>query len=108
MKSLLLFGFIILSGCSLTLSVRGQVQKSTETFTGTATGYMGGGGDLKLVSSQGSTCSGNFVYVTPRNGEGVFHCTDGRSGPFRFVSTGNRGTGYGELDGEKVIFIFGD
>lgn len=97
----------ILAACSMTLPIKGQVQSSKETFNGIATGYMDGGGDLQIVSSQGAVCSGNFVYVTSRNGEGVFNCNDGRSGPFKFVSTGSRGTGHGSLGGEKFIFTFG-
>jgi hypothetical protein len=96
------------SGCSMTLPVKGQVQNTDETFTGTATGYMDGGGNLKIVSNKGAVCSGNFVYVSRRDGEGVFSCDDGRSGPFRFVSTGTRGTGFGELGGKRFIFTFGN
>lgn len=99
---------IFLSGCSMTLPVRGQIQNSAETFSGTATGYMDGGGNMKLVSSKGAVCTGNFVYVSRRNGEGVFSCDDGRSGPFQFVSTGSRGTGYGDLGGQRFTFTFGD
>ena len=98
----------LLSGCSMTLAVRGQVQNSDEMFTGTATGYMDGGGNMTLVSSKGAVCKGNFVYVTRRNGEGVFNCDDGRSGPFQFVSTGTRGTGYGDLGGQRFTFTFGN
>jgi len=79
----------------------------TETFTGEATGYMDGGGNLKIASNKGRTCQGNFVYVTSRNGEGVFTCSDGKSGPFKFVSTGTRGTGTGAIGGEPFIFTFG-
>lgn len=92
----------------MTLPVRGQVQNSDETFSGTATGYMDGGGNMMLVSSKGAVCKGNFVYVTGRNGEGVFSCDDGRSGPFQFVSTGSRGTGYGDLGGQRFTFTFGN
>lgn len=95
------------SGCSMTLPVRGQVQGTNESFTGVATGYMDGGGDLTIVSTAGVKCTGNFVYVTRRNGEGVFKCDDGRSGPFQFVSTGTRGTGYGDLGGRRFTFTFG-
>jgi hypothetical protein len=91
----------------MTLQVTGQVQNSDETFSGTATGYMDGGGNLEIVSSRGAVCKGNFVYVTNRNGEGVFDCSDGRSGPFKFVSTGTRGTGHGTLGGENFTFTFG-
>lgn len=98
---------MLVSACSLTLPVQGSVQNSGETFTGTATGYMDGAGDLRIVSSKGSVCEGNFVYVTGRQGEGVFTCTDGRTGPFQFVSTGQRGTGYGSLGGQNFTFTFG-
>ena len=97
-----------LSGCSLTLPVRGQVQNSDEAFTGSATGFMDGSGNLSIVTSKGTVCSGDFVYVTSRTGEGVFTCNDGRSGPFRFVSTGSRGTGYGSLGGQNLTFTFGE
>ncbi|MBD3768470.1 MAG: hypothetical protein IE928_11120 [Gammaproteobacteria bacterium] len=109
-KSLLACGVFLslLSGCSMTLPVRGNVQGSDETFTGTATGYMDGGGDLTIVTNTGVKCTGNFVYVTHRNGEGVFKCDDGRSGPFEFVSTGTRGTGFGDLGGQRVMFTFGN
>jgi hypothetical protein len=95
------------TSCSMTLPVRDQVQNSAETFSGTATGHLNGGGNLQMVSSKGSACKGNFVYVTHRQGEGVFNCDDGRSGPFTFVSTGTEGTGYGTLGNERFTFTFG-
>ena len=106
-RCLALSSLMLLSACSMTLPVRGQLQNSTETFTGTATGYMDGGGNLKIVSSKGTVCEGDFVYVTTREGSGVFNCNDGRSGPFNFVSTGTRGTGYGDLGGQHFTFTFG-
>lgn len=102
-----IFSLVLLSSCSLTLPVKGRIQHSDETFTGTATGHMSGGGELKIVSNKGAACQGNFVYTTGRNGEGVFNCDDGRSGPFQFASTGKSGTGYGDLDGKRFIFTFG-
>lgn len=101
------FSVICLSACSMTLPVRGQVQGSDEIFTGTATGRMDGGGELTIVSNNGATCKGAFVYTTRRNGEGIFTCDDGRTGPFQFVSTGTRGTGYGDLGGQRFTFSFG-
>ena len=97
----------LLSGC-MTLPVQGKFQNSDELFNGTATGYMDGGGDIVLVSNKGSTCRGGFVYVSRRNGEGAANCDDGRSGPFQFVSTGKRGTGYGDLSGQRYTFTFGN
>lgn len=104
---LVIGGTLMLTACSMTLPVKGSLQNSDETFTGSATGYMDGGGDLKVTSSKGAACEGHFVYVSRRNGEGVFHCADGRSGPFQFVSTGTRGTGYGSLGGQNFTFTFG-
>ena len=98
---------LLLASCSMTLPVRGNVMNSDETFSGTATGYMDGGGSLTIVTTRGATCKGNFVYVSRRDGEGVFTCDDGRTGPFKFVSTGTRGTGHGDLGGERFIFTFG-
>lgn len=95
-------------GCTMTLPVRGLVQSTQETFGGTATGHMDGGGNLQMVSSKGAVCKGNFVYVNGRQGEGVFYCDDGRSGPFTFVSTGTAGTGYGTLDNQRFTFTFGN
>lgn len=101
-------GALVLGGCSMTLPLQGRMQNSDETFSGTATGYMDGGGDLTAVTSAGATCKGNFVYVNSREGRGVFTCDDKRAGPFEFVSTGKRGTGTGTLsNGDKMIFTFG-
>ncbi len=99
---------LTLAGCSMTLPVKGQVQNSAETFSGTATGYIDGGGVLQVVSSKGAVCEGNFTYITSREGKGVFTCNDKRSGPFEFVSTGTKGTGFGDLGGERFIFTFGE
>lgn len=98
---------ILLAGCSMTLPVTGQVQSTGENFTGSATGHMDGGGELTIRSNRGATCTGTFVYVNDREGSGTFNCTDGRSGPFTFVSTGSRGTGRGTLDDQPFIFTFG-
>lgn len=98
---------IALAGCSMTLPVRGQVGQAGETFAGTATGYMDGAGDLTVTTSKATTCTGAFVYETARRGAGTFTCSDGRTGPFEFVSTGSRGTGTGRLNGEVVTFTFG-
>jgi len=99
---------VFIVSCSVTLPVRGQLEKGSEIFTGLATGYLDGSGNLHIVSDKGSDCLGNFVYITHRKGEGVFTCTDGRSGPFSFVSTGQRGTGTGRIGDEKFTFTFGD
>lgn len=107
MKSLLiLVGAGALAGCSVTLPVQGRLQDSLETFTGTATAYMDGGGVMTL-NSEKTQCSGNFVHITSREGEGVMKCSDNRQGPFKFATTGSRGTGQGTLTGEPYTFTFG-
>ena len=100
-------GALLLAGCGMTLPVQGQLESGKETFTGSATGYLDRSGDLTIVSSGGTTCTGDFVYTSRRRGEGVFQCSDGRSGPFSFVSTGMSGTGTGRLGGENFTFTFG-
>lgn len=97
-----------LGGCSMTLPVRGMVQNSDEVFSGSATGYPDGSGTVTVTSNKGAWCEGKFVYVTSRNGSGTFFCNDGRSGPFHFVSTGTKGTGYGTLGSTTMTFEFGD
>lgn len=102
-----LAAMIFLTACSMTLPVQGVIPDTSETITGKATGYTNGSGTLNIATSKGTTCSGNFVYVTQRQGEGVFNCSDGRSGPFSFVSTGSNGTGHGNFGGKPFTFTFG-
>jgi hypothetical protein len=68
---------------------------------------MDGAGTLHIISTSGTDCTGAFVYVTRRQGSGTFNCTDGRSGPFEFVSTGTRGTGNARLGPRRFTFTFG-
>jgi len=96
----------MVGGCSMTLPVNGHVEGTGEAFTGEATGYSDGAGNLK-ISSPKTTCTGQFVYTSRREGKGTFTCADGRSGPFEFVSTGTRGTGTGDFAGKRFIFTFG-
>ena len=97
---------LVLAGC-MTLPVRGNVEGTDETFSGSATGRMSRTGTLQITSSTGVTCSGRFAYAGRNYGRGNFTCSDGRSGPFEFVSTGFAGTGRGYLDGKRFNFDFG-
>lgn len=103
----LVFVALGLGACSMTLPVQGSIEDGSETFTGSATGYMDGGGKLEIMSNKGLSCSGTFVYVTSRNGRGTFTCANGQSGPFEFVSTGTRGTGTGRIGSRPFTFTFG-
>lgn len=100
---------VAIGGCSLTLPVRATLgDNSDDYFVGEATGYMNGSGDLRIYSQRsGRTCTGNFVYVTHREGEGVATCSDGATGSFHFVSTGQNGTGRGTIGGRTFVFTFG-
>jgi hypothetical protein len=107
MRGLAMIGIFSLTGCAMTLPVNGMVEGSGEHFVGQATGHLDGAGELTMKTERGTTCTGRFVYVNPREGSGTFHCSDGRSGPFTFVSTGHRGTGTGTLNGQNFTFTFG-
>jgi hypothetical protein len=43
---------VVVSGCSMTLPVTGLVEGTGETFTGTATGYADGAGNLEIRSAK--------------------------------------------------------
>jgi len=93
---------------SLTLPVRGQLTDRSIVFSGFATGYPDGSGDLTIKAGGGFECSGAFQYADDRkSGAGEFECTDGRRGPFKFFSGGRRGWGTGNLDGVPFTFDFG-
>lgn len=97
----------VLASCGLTLPVTGASESGDETFTGTASGGVDGAGTLQIVTSRGLRCTGDFVYVTRRDGRGTFRCANGQGGAFDFVSTGNRGTGSGSIGGKRFTFQFG-
>ncbi|WP_430395843.1 hypothetical protein [Ferrovibrio sp.] len=63
---------------------------------------------MTATSSRGAVCNGTYEYINFRNGEGVFSCSDGRSGPFKFASEGNKGNGSGTLGNQQFVFTFGD
>lgn len=97
----------LLAGCVNAAHVQGVVEGSGEVFSGGSFREVDGGGSLTVRSSRGAVCAGDFVYVRPREGQGTFRCSDGRVGPFQFVSTGLRGTGSGNFGGRRFVFSFG-
>lgn len=96
-----------LAGCNLTLPVSGASESGDETFTGTATGGVDGSGSLQIVTSRGVRCTGDFIYITRRDGRGTFRCANGQGGAFEFVSTGDKGMGSGSIGGRRFTFQFG-
>ena len=99
-----------LSGCSMTLPVQGVSTNDSELFTGTATGYLSGKGDLNFTSNMGRTCTGTFKYNDNFDkGVGGISCNDGSQGDFVFYSSGVSGHGFGNMnDGTRGQFLFGD
>lgn len=96
-------------GCSLTLPVRGEMEKSGERFLGEATGYLTGKGKLSIRLQGGTSCDGTFQYASSgKTGQGGFNCNDGRTGDFFFTSNGTEGEGFGKTtEGEMFRFRFG-
>lgn len=104
---LILVGSAVAGCTTLTLPVEASMQNSAERFYGTATGHTDGAGELQLTSTRGEKCTGRFVYTNSRQGSGTITCAGGRNGAFDFVSTGSRGTGQGEISGERMTIVFG-
>lgn len=96
-----------LAGCAAQHQVSGIVDGGHEVFSGQALRAPDGAGVLMVTSNRGTQCVGNYVFTEPRQGSGTFRCSDGRTGPFTFVSTGFRGTGTGLLAGRRFTFSFG-
>ena len=97
----------LLTGCSLTVPCKAQLDNGEINCTGTATGYIDSSGDLTLTCNNNMSCSGNFVYITSRYGKGNVTCTDNTSGTFEFTSTGTNGTGNGTIGGRPFTLGFG-
>ncbi|WP_428559010.1 MAG: hypothetical protein ACP59X_13160 [Solidesulfovibrio sp. DCME] len=101
------FNVGIFSAQAMTLPIRGAVKDSTETFTGTATVRINGEGDVKLATSKGVACMGNFSFESWSKGRGKVQCEDGRLGSFAFVTAGFSGSGAGTIADESFDFIIG-
>jgi hypothetical protein len=111
MKTIAIIGLCsvaLMAGCAASRPVAGQMERSSETFSGSiaGSGYRAGTGQLTLRSSSSATCRGSFVYTSRRRGEGVLNCDDGRSGPFHVAAVNNSGSGFGELNGQRFTFTF--
>ncbi len=99
---------VALAGCgNFGVPVQGYIQDSDETFQGVAKG-MYGSGRLTATSNRGVVCDGAYNYTNFRFGEGVFNCSDGRTGPFKFESEGKKGSGTGTLGNQQFVFTFGE
>lgn len=107
-KRLLLLLLLALTAQACTsLAVKGQLQNSAETFTGTVTNEGAGSGLLKLISAKGAVCEGLVDYFEYEHGRGVLTCDDGRKGVFELQAFGSTGTGHGSLGSDPLTFSFG-
>jgi hypothetical protein len=76
-----------------TFPISGQMQGSSETFSGIAMEYGVGAADVNVTTSMGAKCTGHYFFNTPQSGNGIYKCDDGRSGPLNLTSSGKRGSG---------------
>lgn len=104
-----------LSACSITVPVIGLMGDGTEVYKGTATGYMGGTGDIKMKGvASGVECFGGFTYTRMAGGTGSkgiadVMCKNGRKATVEFLAESlnkGMGTGYAS-DGEPFVFTYG-
>ncbi|WP_139311492.1 hypothetical protein [Desulfovibrio sp. DV] len=92
---------------SIHLPIEGEIQDTSETFTGRATAYFSGGGILTLTTNQGVTCQGEYTNTDKHQGNGTVVCEDGRLGTFNFVASGFTGKGAGLIDTKPFAFRIG-
>ena len=92
---------------SINLPIEGEIQNTSETFTGRATAYFSGGGILTLTTNQGVTCQGEYINTDKDQGNGTVVCEDGRLGYFNFVASGFTGNGEGFIDTKPFAFRIG-
>jgi len=105
----------ILGGCSVTVPVTGLMGDGTDLYQGTATGYMGGVGEIKMQGvASGVECFGGFTYArivggTGSKGTADVMCRDGRKATVEFLAESlNRGMGSGvDSDGNPFVFTYG-
>ncbi len=113
----LLFAFasLALGGCSITVPVTGLMGDGSDLYKGTATGYMGGTGDVKMIGvASGVECFGGFTYSRMSGGTGSkgiadVMCRDGRKATVEFLAESrNRGMGSGvDSEGKPFVFTYG-
>ena len=92
---------------SIHLPIEGEIQDTSETFTGSATAYFSGGGILTLTTNRGVTCQGEYINTEKHQGNGTVVCEDGRLGYFNFVASGFTGNGEGLIDTKPFAFRIG-
>ena len=99
---------LLLSGCEMTVAVKGMIGKD-ELLMGSLTHYSDGG-TIEIYGGARTHCVGNFRYrmrEQVRSGHGTMVCDDRRLGPFEFVLNDMRhGAGTGLLNDTPYSFTF--
>lgn len=98
----LLLATVALAGCAGD-NVSGRALATGETFTGTSSAGLIGGGSLSLQSSKGTKCEGRTMGSEQLGSSvAVITCDDGRAGSVVFVDGPGQSVGTGFLGTDKV------
>lgn len=102
------------AGCSITYPAYGTVEKTKETFSGTAKSTMTSG-VLKVTTAEGIKCNGSYVppivssYKEVASMSGNIICDDGRLGTWSATGSILEGfRGIGKIDGNAFSFYAGN
>lgn len=95
---------------TITVPTRAIVGEPSKSYTGKATGYLGGHGTLEVASSDGRQCVGTFRHTKPGTGVVVLRCDDGDTAEMDFTTlsrTSGFGSGVSKM-GRSVKFVYGN
>lgn len=98
----LLCALLAFSGCAGD-NVTGRALTSGETFTGSSSAGLIGGGSLSLQSSKGTKCEGRTIgSESIGSSVAVITCDDGRAGSVVFIDGPDQSIGRGVLGADQV------
>jgi len=93
---------IALAGCAGE-NVTGRALATGETFTGSSSAGLIGGGSLSLASSKGTKCEGRTMGSEQLGSSvAVITCDDGRAGSAVFIDGPAQSVGRGVLGNDQV------
>ena len=91
-----------LAGCA-SADVSGRILSTGETFTGTSSPGLIGGGSLDLESSKGTRCEGRTVSAQSVGSTvAVITCDDGRAGSVVLLDGPSQSVGTGVLGNDQM------
>lgn len=100
--ALLAAALSVLSGCGGD-NVSGRTLATGETFTGSSSQNLIGGGSLSLQSSKGTKCEGRTMGSAQIGSTvAVITCEDGRAGSVIFIDGPQQSVGQGVLGNDQV------